>query len=738
MTTMPPPPRLSSAPPPVATSGISLDPAKLLRKYLVVLIVSTIVAIGLGVAVYFQQLYFNPQFESTVRYEVTSAPDSLTGQDEARNLDELEFFMNTQIQLMQSAEVLDATVSNPAAANASTWYAEYSEGGSFQPAAALRAFEDQLTASVVPGTFLIEVAVRYRSGSDAFRLVGLHRDVYMQNWRTRTNTSQNQQQIDIRAQVDELTTRIDSLQDRRENRLTSGDIDSLNEQQTNAARQLDLATAELIMKQQEIAQVAELRDTYREQLDSPTGSVTYPDSVRAEVESDPRLAVIRNQLNALEVQRDALTASGVIGPNHRELTTLRAQIDAQRRKLESERQSLLAERFDGLVDSLDLNIAGLRRQESELLRKQETEKIEKARLLREIAEIQDADQEIASLITRRAELEAAADEFATLADTERSDRIQVALNPRLPDGRAWPKAFIIIAATLVLFMGAVSGLILLREVLDQRVKGPGDITAMGRTRLLGVVPNAKEDPGSPSDISACFLDHPSSVIAESFRQIRAPALKLIQQAGHKTITVLGASPDSGTTTIATNLALACAASDQRVLLIDANMRRPALHRVFDAREAPGLADVLTGNAGLGEAVQATRAANLDVLTAGDRERRLYEGLATQGMSALLDEAASAYDIVFIDVPPAIVSGDGLAVANRTDASILVARAMFEKKGSVNRVRSELTDAKSELLGAVVNGVRSAAGGYMRSNILATHDYHSKQDSPRPAKTSNKG
>jgi tyrosine-protein kinase Etk/Wzc len=92
------------------------------------------------------------------------------------------------------------------------------------------------------------------------------------------------------------------------------------------------------------------------------------------------------------------------------------------------------------------------------------------------------------------------------------------------------------------------------------------------------------------------------------------------------------------------------------------------------------------------------------------------------MQQILDDAKSRYDLVLIDTPPAIVAADALSLAAKADASVLVCRAYSEKRGLIQRLRNQLADAKGDFLGVVVNGVRAAAGGYMKANFKASMSY----------------
>jgi capsular exopolysaccharide synthesis family protein len=274
----------------------------------------------------------------------------------------------------------------------------------------------------------------------------------------------------------------------------------------------------------------------------------------------------------------------------------------------------------------------------------------------------------------------------------------------------------------VLFLGLTMGVVLLLEIVDQRVKSPADIAMIPRTRVLGFVPHAAEDPTNPAKVETVFRDQPGGVLAESYRHLRGTILKRMQAAGHKSLVCMSGMPGSGSTTIVVNLAYALAAAEQRVLLIDANFRRPSVHRVLGLNEASGLAEVIAGTKNLAEVVQKTEESNLSVLSAGAPEDRKYERLTGSAMTNLLKSAAANYDIILIDVAPAMIAGDAVGLANRCDASMLVVRALGEKRGMVARLRNELSEARAEFLGVVVNAVRSSAGGYLKGNILAAHNY----------------
>jgi len=186
--------------------------------------------------------------------------------------------------------------------------------------------------------------------------------------------------------------------------------------------------------------------------------------------------------------------------------------------------------------------------------------------------------------------------------------------------------------------------------------------------------------------------------------------------------------------VITNLAHSCSASGLKTLIIDANIRRPNIHNALEIGTGPGLSDVLAGEDSLESCIVKTDRGP-SVLRVGSAKNRLAEQLSSTQMKQLLQQVRDEYDMVLIDVAPAIVAGDANILANMADGSMLVVRAMSEKRGQVARMSRELNEARAEFIGVLVNAVRASAGGYMRKNIRTSFNYRDAED---PTDTSSKG
>jgi capsular exopolysaccharide synthesis family protein len=295
---------------------------------------------------------------------------------------------------------------------------------------------------------------------------------------------------------------------------------------------------------------------------------------------------------------------------------------------------------------------------------------------------------------------------------------------RIPTQMSFPKIYIMVPAGIVLVVGLVTGLAFLLEMIDQRVKSPADIASLPSVRVLGMIPHVSEDPAKIDAPERVFAEQPMTAMAESYRQVRGAVVKRMRAGHHRSLLVVPAMPGSGATSVVSNLAQSLAAADNRVIIVDANMRRPHLHEVFGLPLGPGVGDVLAGRP-LGEVAQPTGTANLRVVTAGESASRQLEALATGAIAKLINQAAAEADYVILDVAPATVSGDAQALAQVVDSTMLVARAFGETRGQIGRLSRELHEQPAEYLGVLVNAARSASGGYLRGNIRAGHSYVAK-------------
>ncbi len=207
------------------------------------------------------------------------------------------------------------------------------------------------------------------------------------------------------------------------------------------------------------------------------------------------------------------------------------------------------------------------------------------------------------------------------------------------------------------------------------------------------------------------LLQPDSYVAEQFRALRGRIDAMVTpDRPLRTIALASALPGEGKTTAAINLALVTALSvGRRVLLVDCDLRRPNVHRALGIRPEAGLAEVLSGDATLDQAIARAEGADLDVLPVRTRPSNPSELLGSPGMAKLIVELASRYDRVILDTPPALGLPDAKAVADQCDGLVMVVRADSTPQEDVQTVL-ELLDRR-RVLGLLLNGSTAEQGRY---------------------------
>lgn len=717
-------------PAPAAASGgtSTLDPVKLLKQYYPYLVLAVMFGTGLGVALHFLLMYTYPQYTSTVMLECMGKRTRQSEGREELGRDEQERFVGTQVQLLMSRLILEDALLRTREIRETAWAQPFlDEKRVIDTNKALRQLEKQMSARPLPQSNLIQLRVSTKDPKDSAILVNAIADAFMRDHRGTGSSSVEEQKRVLGDTVKKLEEDIKRLKGEREQVLKDAKLDSTGTAESGEKVAFDDLSKQLNECNVTLSAVRSQRETYKRQILEGQVEIA-PNDIKEEAQRDP---VVQQYDQKIATYKDTLGARRKLGygDNHPDIQMIIASIA----ECEVQRQQKLAEVVQRLwaaqLTQLDNAVISLEAQKQKI--EADLAELKERRELIAIAQVRvrtlDGDIEVATadLSKARAQLREIEGLSVRSSDSEGmlGDRVRVISRGVIPKSVSFPKIEIVVPATAVLFTGLVGGILFLREILDQRVRGPSDAAMVPRVKVLGIVPDASEDPSRPTSIETVFRDNPTGVLTESYRQMRAPLIQAMERSGHKSLVVLGCMPGSGATSVVTNMALAVAGADERVLIIDANFRRPSIHRVFKLDEGPGLGDILAGTTSLDQALQGTSNDALKVLTAGTAgSRAIPERLAGEAMSRLLLEASTRFDMIIVDVPPAVVSGDGYALANKCDASVIVCRAMVEKRGLLARVRSQLGESRAEFLGVVVNAVRASAGGYIKRNIKATHSY----------------
>jgi succinoglycan biosynthesis transport protein ExoP len=312
-----------------------------------------------------------------------------------------------------------------------------------------------------------------------------------------------------------------------------------------------------------------------------------------------------------------------------------------------------------------------------------------------------------------------AQSLGTLAEL-RNSSVQVAQAATVPTSPSSPKISrnVALGAILGLLLGL--GVAFLLERMDRRIREPKDLEKVYGLPLLGVVPESSALSRSARRKGDARGALPPGE-AEAFHLIRAHLRYFNVDRELRTLLVGSAAPGDGKTTVARHLAAAASRMGARVLLLEADLRRPTIAQQLDLPPGPGIADVLIGSVALGEAIQSVDLESplgqgasvraLDVLVAGAAlPPNPGELIESHAMERLLEQAKATYDLVVIDTPPLTAVSDAFPLLRKVDGVVIVGRVGRNRRDVAERLHETLTGAGAPLLGVIANGFKSGGRG----------------------------
>jgi len=216
---------------------------------------------------------------------------------------------------------------------------------------------------------------------------------------------------------------------------------------------------------------------------------------------------------------------------------------------------------------------------------------------------------------------------------------------------------------------------------------------------------------------------PKSPAAEAYRTLRTN----IQFAGLdrpcRTIVITSATPSEGKTTTAANFGVVCAQAGSRVCLVDADLRKPSLHRVFGMDNQRGLTTALLEGKSLADVASPTRVPGLSIVVSGPLPPNHAELAASQRMHDLLETATRNFDLVVCDSPPVLSVSDAVALSAQCDGVILVVRVGGVATAAVRRAAEQIDAVKGRVLGVLLNGVNMRRDRYYAEYHSYYHAYY---------------
>lgn len=425
---------------------------------------------------------------------------------------------------------------------------------------------------------------------------------------------------------------------------------------------------------------------------------------------------LEDQLFPLLLQQQLLLAQ--YGENHPQVKAIEKQIQITTQYIENRRLDLAedeSQAFRGdfltvYLESLRHELAAADARERQLLVLREKERAEAKSLLLSKSREEDARSEIARTQQMYDALVKAFEELSLIKDTGGYNNKVIAQADHAV--MVSPNKYKV--AGVATFMGVLLGfgLAYLVDMSDKSFRSPEEIRHELGVPILGHIPvlvpegrwaRRKKEPSKVGHMVLAY-HQPKSTMAESYRAVRTALNFGTRGEGHKVIQITSPDPGDGKTTLVANLAVSIAQSGKRVLLIDADFRRPRVHRAFGTEHEMGLSSVIRGEGDLPDAIQPTEMENLFVLPCGPRPSNPSELLGQPQFKELLDVVREQYDLVLVDTPPVLAVTDPSVVAPRVDGLLLLIRITKHVRPHSRRAIEILESLGANVMGIVVNGV----------------------------------
>jgi capsular exopolysaccharide synthesis family protein len=697
----------------------ALTPADIyamIRRRMVLISVLFVLFSILSVGVYFVVRKYFPLYSAKALVElVSNLPESELSVDQPRlREDEHERFVLTQAAYLKSPYILQETLKLQAVRE-TQWFQSTDQDER------LTRLTEELSAGPMRGTNFMAVSMACRKKDDPHiivnaavsRWMAIAKDRSTEGFRAQLDASQRiLNRLDT--QIESERVRLDEIAGNLPAGAAYMDVNITAQQVMGYGEQVTLLSLEL-------AQLEQFRQVYND----PTGvAVTAED--RQIIEQDPNIQALAMQ--EFNIRQQTVADAQTFGEEHPVTKALRSQLEAATKSLEQMRTRKLIERRGDMREAA--NTAYFNTQHALFVTQENLKKAE--------ASLQDQDRDLFRYENLRSEIEELKEyriklrdyvnSLRRIKDQKTAMRVNVAQQAIRPIERSRPK-LLMLPLGIMLSLALAVGIGLAAELLDTSVRTSQDIVRHLDIAMLGAVPHVDDEEISIDHVETAVRDAPRSMVAEAFRRIRTNLQFSAPAARQRALMITSPQPEDGKTTVAINLATVVAQSGRRVLLVDANFRRPGIARSFEEAQGRGLSNLLVGEGSLSSYAVSSGMPFLDVLGSGPVPPNPAELLGSEHFGAFLEDAVSRYDQVFIDTAPVLLASDALVVSTGVDGTMLVVRAKENSRGVARRACGLLLGVNAHLFGAVLNAAQVTRGGYFREQFRSYYDYQLEGEAP---------
>ncbi len=576
--------------------------------------------------------------------------------------------------------------------------------------ALLGEFKGGLRVALVPNTRIIEIHYRSADKNLAANVVNTLINTYIeQNFKTRFESTMQASDW-LSKQLVDLEMKVQTSQEKLVQYQKQHEILGIDEKQNITTSKLDELNRELTSAESDRM---EKESVYRlvQSGDADTAAAAAT-SAGTGTASSGLMEKMREQQADLKIQVAQLsTQFGNSYPKVVQLDTQLKEVDAQ---LQTEMTKVVSRVRSGYLAAL---------QHETMLRQALDQQKQEANKLNESAiEYSLLKRDVESYRTLYEGLMEKLKEAGVTAGL-RSNNIRSVDKARVPTYPSEPNVPRNLTFALALGLTTGIGLAFLLEGIDNTVRTPEQAQAISALPSLGMIPLGSKSgvetaakrltvASSREAVELVTQSRPQSQMAEAYRALRTSLLLTSLGGPPKVILITSALPQEGKTTTSINTAIVLAQKGTRVLLIDADLRRPSIHKTLGMGPKTGLSNVLTGNATLQQAVvRSTILPTLFVLTAGTPPPNPAELLASSNMRDILAELREQYDHIVVDTPPTLSVTDAVVMSTRADAVVLVIRSGQTTKQALRRSRDILMQVNARVAGVLLNAVDLTSPDY---------------------------
>ncbi|MCH2160854.1 MAG: hypothetical protein MK085_03160 [Phycisphaerales bacterium] len=696
-----------------------IDPVRVIRQNLLLLMGTGVVGLVLGVGVFLVWDRFFPVYQGRVMFELAAeltSPDEASAREQ-RNEDTVERLAQSESQKAVGEDVLDKVLRVKDIQRTDWAQAFIDSDGNFNHDEAFVELDKEIFASHMRGTQFFAIFWKAKSAADIPVMLNEVAKIYFDVRKNARAGKLNNARSVFATMRDVLEDEIALAQSDIDEFIRNHDITNLDQGATALSRDLEATTLKLNDTKQELGMAQSRKSQVEAKL---LGRLEPSQDDVLQGEQDPIVMRVLGQIQEISVE--LAHAREKFSSEHPHVQNINKRYQAAVRTKEDKIDEVIQRNLNGELKMLTDQIESLGTLEGKLEEDIETMAVRLEESTSYYAELTQKQEVLSRLRARLDNFEETQLEIQAMKDRDDAEKVVLIQEASKPREKAWPKWYVVIPGTAIALFGLVLGVVFLREFLDKRIRYASDVIGLPGARLLGMIPDLSDEPTEAARAELVVRDHPESVLAESYRQCQATIARSLSESDIRSLMVVGGMPEAGTTTVVVNLAMTALASGRRVAVIDANFRRPRLGDLLGLEEGClGLSDVITNSCSLEDALVRSEDGLL-VLSAGTPEHRVFEKLNTEAISKVLEKVGEQADLVLIDVPPLIVAGEGLSISGCVDGSLLVTRAYNEHKGLVARLIRQLSEQSSTFIGVMLNRPRNTAGGYFRRNFEVMASY----------------